>query len=163
MIIHLFRSIYPNKKFCGITVILTISAICSTALATTIIGFSLEEKVKQSDTIIIGKIMSVANKESDQDIVSVRVIEVIKGSLKTDHIDVQTDKGILLIEKKYVLFLTRQNSSYRLFQYEQGRYPIRNQMYVRHLGKTIKVEEFINKIKTIQTGKRKGKQTNKDN
>jgi hypothetical protein len=120
--------------------------------------YSFEEKINQSEAIVIGKVVKIRKGLLGKYSASVQTIRVIKGDFKEKEFVIKygqlfwypkEDTTELVENESYVLFLTPYKSCYRLVGADDGYYRIRDSRTVCHEQKDFLLEDFIKTIKGI--------------
>jgi hypothetical protein len=135
-----------------------ISFFANTNAYAKLVLYSFEEKIGQSEAIVIGKVVKTRKSLLGKDSASVRTLRVIRGDFKEQEFVVKygqlffypkEDTTELVENESYVLFLTPYKSCYRLVGAHDGYYHIRDGRTVRHEQKDFPLEDFVKAVNKL--------------
>ena len=120
--------------------------------------YSFEEKIRESEPIVIGRVLSVLKWFFGRHSASVQTVKVIKGNFEKEEFRVKYGQFFLFVKEdttelveneSYVLFLRPDNSDYILVGTKRGYYHIGKSGTVRHAQMEILLEDFIKIISKV--------------
>ena len=123
--------------------------------------YDFEDKVKQADIIVLGKVIKVQKRLFAGNIAIISAENMLKGKVELDKLIVRFGNAFIntkrhnnrfTSDRTYILFLNTEDSEFKILGGYQGHYEINNDGYVCYGGHKTRLEYFIANIKKVLSG-----------